>query len=30
MKIKESDFEFFKKLKIRSAIDLALLLPKKN
>lgn len=29
MKIKESDFEFFKKLKIRSAIDLALLLPKK-
>lgn len=29
MKIKESDFEFFKKLKIKSAIDLALLLPKK-
>lgn len=29
MKIKESDFEFFKKLKIRSAIDLALFLPKK-
>ncbi|XGQ69448.1 ATP-dependent DNA helicase RecG [Campylobacter hepaticus] len=29
MKIKENDFEFFKKLKIRSTIDLALLLPKK-
>ncbi len=29
MKIKESDFDFFKKLKIRTAIDLALILPKK-
>ncbi|EHQ5395592.1 ATP-dependent DNA helicase RecG [Campylobacter coli] len=29
MKIKENDFDFFKKLKIKSAIDLALILPKK-
>lgn len=29
MKIKESDFDFFKKLKIKSAIDLGLILPKK-
>ncbi|MBZ7936036.1 ATP-dependent DNA helicase RecG [Campylobacter sp. B0100352/1] len=29
MKIKENDFELFKKLKIKSAIDLALILPKK-
>ncbi|EMO7808731.1 ATP-dependent DNA helicase RecG [Campylobacter upsaliensis] len=29
MKVKESDLELFKKLKIKSAIDLALILPKK-
>ncbi|MFB1644007.1 ATP-dependent DNA helicase RecG [Campylobacter molothri] len=29
MKIKENDFELFKKLRIKSAIDLALILPKK-
>lgn len=29
MKIKESDLDFFKKLKVKSAIDLALILPKK-
>ena len=29
MKVKSTDFEFFKKLKIKSVIDLALILPKK-